>query len=234
MPSTFEFTHELVLPGPPLVAWYAVTTAQGLAGWHTPLGIDPSSPMVTCWEPNERFTMRIPMGPAGHQQLDYRISERPDGRVDFTFVHSGRMEWSSEELEMTRAAWDQYMFTLERFLTSHLERIPAYVEAEAPGHRVGPKAWRALREGLGLTPDATVGAEVRIERGDAEPIVGRVDYLTDRFVGVEAPNRLIRFHGRWTIGLPIAVADHIYLDPESPNCDVQAERDAWTRWLATD
>lgn len=234
MPKPFEIVKHLTLPGPPLVAWYAITTAQGLAGWTMPMPPDKDSPMVSDWVPNEHLAIRIPIGVNGaFQAFDYLIAERADGSVDFTFVHSGELDWSDEEREMADLAWDQYLFTLHKFLTVHLERIPAYIEAEAPANKVGPNGWATLLTRLGLGAAPQVGDPVRIERSGATPIEGTVDYVTDRFLGIEAADELIRFHGRWTIGLPIAVADHRYLDPDHAVLDVQAERVAWANWLAS-
>ncbi|NLA36031.1 MAG: hypothetical protein GX868_10140 [Actinobacteria bacterium] len=233
MATPFRIVKHLTLPVPPLAVWYAITTAQGLAGWTMPIAPDKDSPLVTDWVPNEHLAVHVPIGVNGaFQAFDYRIDERADGDVDFTFVHSGELDWSDEEREMTELAWDQYMFTLHKFLTTHLARIPAYMEAEAPAHKVGPNGWTALLARLGLGPAPRVGDAVRIERPGTATIEGTVDYVTDRFLGIEAPHELVRFHGRWSIGLPIAVADHRYLDPDHAVLDVEAERAAWVAWLA--
>lgn len=56
---------------------------------------------------------------------------------------------------------------------------------------------------------------------------GVVDYATDRFLGVRTADALVRFHGRWAIGMAVAVSHHAYagLDPA-------AAAAAWTSWLA--
>ncbi|MDN5918482.1 MAG: hypothetical protein L0I76_25850 [Pseudonocardia sp.] len=58
-------------------------------------------------------------------------------------------------------------------------------------------------------------------------LVGEIDYVTDRFLGLRTDGALIRFHERSAIGLPVAVSHHDYT-----GADPDALSEAWRDWLA--
>lgn len=237
MPTPFEFAHDIELPGPPILTWYAVSTALGLGGWYMPMPPQRDSPMVTEWSDNERLTMDIPVGIDGSfHRFDYQIDPIDENRTRLRFEHSGEHDWSDDERELTGEAWDQYLFTLQRFLTEFAHLVPAYIEAEAPNDRTDDEGWAGVLAALGLDASESdraplVGTPVTIERDGLEPLVGEIDYVTEHFIGVRAGDALIRFHGRWPIDLPIAVSHYRYLDPDNREIDLEGERVAWVRWL---
>jgi hypothetical protein len=55
-----------------------------------------------------------------------------------------------------------------------------------------------------------------------------VDYLDAHFVGLRTADDLIRFHGRWPLGMTAAVSHHAYAGVPDP----VALAGAWERWLA--
>ncbi len=57
-------------------------------------------------------------------------------------------------------------------------------------------------------------------------LVGEVDYVTDRFLGLRTADALIRFHGRSPIGMSIAVSHHDYT-----GADPAPLTAAWSQWL---
>ena len=47
-------------------------------------------------------------------------------------------------------------------------------------------------------------------------------------MGIRTPDALIRFHGRWPLGMPVAVSHHAYAE----GVDAAAATKAWESWLA--
>lgn len=90
-----------------------------------------------------------------------------------------------------------------------------------------PDAWPRLLRAVGAGDPPAPGAPVTVELPGGPAVDGVVDYATDRFLGVRTADALVRFHGRWAIGMAVAVSHHAYagLDPA-------AAAAAWTSWLA--
>lgn len=74
---------------------------------------------------------------------------------------------------------------------------------------------------------AEVGQDVRIELPGGKPLDGAIDYATANFAGLRTPDALIRLHGRFGLGMTVAVSHHDY----SNSVDPDATRRAWEAWL---
>lgn len=224
MTREFELPKEVELPASPEEVWQAIATGGGLAAWFMPMEIDPDSPEVVEWDPPRKLTVRTPEADDGSTQaFEYLIEGQGGGTCVLRFVHSGVLgeDWSDEYEGMTASGWDMYLFTLTQYLRHFRARSASYVEAEAP--KVG--GWGRLRLRLG---PLQLGRQVRIDLPGEPPVLGEVDYLTEKFIGLRTPDELIRFHERSAIGMPIAVSDHHFGAPADP----RERTESWQRWLA--
>jgi hypothetical protein len=228
MPREFEIRKEVDLDASPDAVWHAITTPEGLAAWFMPMPMDPDGDMVVAWEPGKRLRIEMPAGPGGASQaFEYLIEARGGGSAVLRFVHSGFIgddDWSDEFEPMTSAGWDQYLFTLAQYFRYFAGRAAKYVEAEAPPAAATPEAWERLLAALGGVPQIGATAGIDLASG---PITGSIDYLTENFVGIRTDDALVRFHGRWPIGMTLAVSHHTYTA-----IDTDALTAAWTAWLA--
>jgi uncharacterized protein YndB with AHSA1/START domain len=220
----FELPKEIELPASPEEVWRAIATGPGVAAWFMPMEIDPESSEVTEWEPPRKLIIRTTAAEDGSTHaFEYLIEGRDGGTSVLRFVHSGVLsdDWDDEYEGMTSSGWDMYLFTLAQYLRHFRGRPASYVEAEAPA--VG--GWGRLR--LLLAP-VRLGGQVKIDLPDGPQILGEVDYLTEKFIGLRTSDELIRFHERSAIGLPIAVSDHHY----GALADPRRRAESWQHWLA--
>ena len=209
MDREFEIRKEVDLDASPDAVWHAIATPEGLATWFMPMPMDPDSDLVVAWEPERRLRIEMPPGPDGATQAFEYVIEGRGGTTVLRFVHSGFLggDWSDEFESMTSAGWDQYLFTLAQYLRFFAGRAAMYVEAEAPPGAATPEAWPRLLAALGSAHD--LGAPVGIDLASGA-ISGSIDYVTANFVGIRTDDALVRFHGRWPIGMTIAVSHHAY------------------------
>ncbi|SFB15670.1 Uncharacterized conserved protein YndB, AHSA1/START domain [Amycolatopsis marina] len=224
MGREFELSKEIELPASPEEVWSAIATEQGLAAWFMPMEIDPESDGGNEWEPPRKLTIRTPEAEDGSTNaFEYLIEGKAGGTSVLRFVHSGVLgdDWSDEYEGMTSSGWDMYLFTLAQYLRHFHGRPASYVEAEAPA--VG--GWERLRRVLG---SVRLGGQVEVSLPGGPRIVGEVDYLSEKFIGLRTADELIRFHERSVIGLPIAVSDHHY----GALADPQRRAESWQQWLA--
>jgi hypothetical protein len=231
MAEEFAIRKEIALSATPEEVWEAIATEPGLAAWFIPFPIDPSSDLVTAWEPAQALATRTPPGPDGSTQaFEYLIVAKDGGSTVLRFVHRGFRDddWSDEFEPMTGAGWDMYLYTLSQYLTHFAGRPATYVEAEGPASSAQPGCWSRLLGRLDPSGSIAEGSEVQVALPGLAPITGMVDYLTPHFVGLRTPDALIRFHGRWPIGMTVAVSHHAYAE----GTDVAATSAAWSTWLA--
>ena len=234
MPRDFELTVQVALDAGPDVAWPAIATGEGLAAWFMPMPVDPHSAMVKVWEPGVRLVIEMPPAPdGGFQAFDYAIDGRGDGTSALRFTHRGVLgDGTPDGFEaMTLAGWQMYLHTLGQYERHFPGRRAQYVEADGPPSSSSPDSWARLLAALGLDPavePVALGAWVGIELAGTDPIGAEVDYAAEHFVGLRAADALVRFHERSSIGMPIAVSHHVYLEP----VDVPALTRAWVSWLA--
>lgn len=165
--------------------------------WHA---ISTSDGLATWFQPmpmGERPPGRRLEIDLGSQAFVYEIASDP---TVLHFTH--RME---EDLtEQFRPGWEMYFFTLAQYFR-HFRGLPAsYAEAEGPASSASAEAWPLV-----------VAA--------AQELDGEVDYEAESFFGVRTADSLIRLHGRWGMGMSVAVSQHAY--------GGAAPRD-WAPWLA--
>lgn len=120
-----------------------------------------------------------------------------------------------------------YLYTLAQYHSHFSGRRASYVEAEGPASSAAPEAWPVLVGALGTGGPTELGSDVSIELPGAEPLDGVIDYATTNFIGLRTPDALIRLHGRWGLGMAVAVSHHAYSD----SFDAEATKRAWKAWL---
>jgi hypothetical protein len=222
MGREFALRKQIELPATPEQVWQAISTAEGLTAWFLPMEIDPDAAGVEA-DPPRRLLVRTPAAEDGSTQaFEYLIEARDGGGCVLRFVHSGILgdDWGDEYEQLTGSGWDMYLNTLAAYLRHFHGQPASYVEATGPG--VG--GWERLLAALGAPG---VGAPVVIELPDGTQVRGAADYRSQHFVGVRTADALVRFHDRTRIGLPIAVSEHRYGTPHSPQ-----RAETWQSWLA--
>jgi len=232
MPDEFEIRRAVPLPAPPDVVWRAIATGPGLAGWFMDMVPDPDDATVVAWEPGRRLAIELPPGEDGSSQaFEYLIEARAGGTAVLRFVHSGFLgdDWGDEFEAMTGAGWDMYLATLAAYLTHFPDRPARYAEAEGPAASATAAAWPRLLAALDLRAAPSVGSTVRVDVRGLGAVEGVVDYATPSFLGLRTADALVRFHGRWAIGMVVAVGHHA----TDPGFDPAAATAAWTGWLGS-
>jgi hypothetical protein len=89
------------------------------------------------------------------------------------------------------------------------------------------EAWPILVSALGTAGTVELGSNVRVTLPNVEPFDGVIDYATANFVGFRTSDALIRFHGRWGLGMAVAVSHHAYDDV----FDAETTKRGWKAWL---
>lgn len=230
MPKEFKITKEVLLEATPEQVWESIATEAGLAAWFRPAPVDPASEMVVAWEPGRHLAIRTPAaGDGSMHAFEYLIEARGGGSTVLRFVHSGFAadDWSEEYEPLTSGGWDMYLHTLAQYHAHFPGRRAVYVEAEGPASSAAPEAWPILADALGTGRPAEPGSDVRIELPGTGPLHGVIDYATKNFIGLRTPDALIRLHGRWKLGMAVAISHHAYSD----SFDAEATKHAWKAWL---
>jgi len=236
MAHEFDIVRAVLLDATPDEVWESVATAPGQATWFGLVApIDPSSAVVTAWEPGRRLQLQIPPAPDGSiQSFEYLISARDGATTVLRFRHSGSGgDWGEEFQPITAAGWEMYLRTLAQYHAHVAGRPATFVEAEAPASSSVADAWPVLL-GVPCGGGATgaervdVGSPVDVSHPRLPRMEGVIDLLTDHWVGVQTPDDLIRFHGRWSLGMPVAVSHR----HDADGLDPSGARKAWESWLA--
>jgi uncharacterized protein YndB with AHSA1/START domain len=231
MPRRFEVRREVELEATPEQVWDAISTGPGLTAWFMPMEIDPDDASVVAWEPGRRLAIATPAGEDGSTQaFEFLVEGRDGGTTVLRFVHGGLTgdDWGDEYEPMTAAGWDMYLHTLAQYLRHFPGRPAVYAEAEGPPASASEEAWPVLLAALGGGRPLALEAEVHLELPGAAPLDGVVDHLSANFVGVRTADALVRFHGRWPLGMTVAVGHHAY----AAGFDAGPATEAWTSWLA--
>ena len=229
MAEPFEIKREIELDATPDQVWAAIATGEGLAAWFMPMPMDPGGDMVRVWEPGRHLAIETPPGDDGSaNNFEYLIEGRDGGYAVLRFVHSGFLgdDWGDEFETMTGFGWDMYLFTLAQYLRHFPDRPATYIEAEGPAASASADAWPVLLDALGQGAALDVGSTITIDLGAAGLVAGEVDYVKESFIGLRTADALVRFHGRWRIGMTIAVSHHAY-----GIADAGELTKAWTGWL---
>jgi uncharacterized protein YndB with AHSA1/START domain len=230
MPRKFKIAKEVLLEATPDQVWESIATEAGLAAWFQPAPLDPASEMVVAWEPGRHLAIRTPAADDGSvHAFEYLIEAREGGSTVLRFVHSGFAadDWGDEYQPVTSEGWDMYLHTLAQYHLHFSGRRAIYVDAEGPASSAAPEAWPVLAGVLGAAGATELGSDVRIDLPGAAPLGGVIDYATANFIGLRTPDALIRLHGRWGLGLTVAVGHHAYDD----RFDAEATKRAWKAWL---
>jgi hypothetical protein len=228
MPKEFKIAKEILLDATPEQVWHSIATEDGLAAWCFPSPVDPASETVVAWEPGRHLAIRTPVAADGSMHsFEYLIEARGGDSTVLRFVHSGFAgdDWNDEYQPVTSGGWDMYLYTLAQYHSYFSGRPAVYVEAEGPASSAVPEAWPRLMGALGTR--AELGCDVRIELAGVGTLDSVVDYATTNFVGVRTSDALVRFHGRWGLGMTVAVSHHAYGEP----FDAGAAGRAWEKWL---
>jgi hypothetical protein len=230
MPRQFKIAKEVLLEATPGQVWESIATEAGLAAWFQPAPIDPASELVVAWEPGRHLAIRTPAAADGSvHAFEYLIEARDGGSTLLRFVHSGFAgdDWAGEYQPVTSGGWDMYLYTLAQYHAHFAGRRAVYAEAEGPASSAVPGAWPVLAAAVTAGRPAGPGLPVRIELPGAGMIAGVIDYATPNFIGVRTADSLIRFHGRWALGLAVAVSHHAYSGSFQP----AAASRGWQAWL---
>lgn len=228
MPREFKISKEVLLEATPEQVWESLATEAGLAAWFQPAPVNPDSELVTAWEPGRRLAIRMPAAPDGSMHaFEYVIEARDGGSTVLRFVHSGFTgdDWSDEYQPITSGGWDMYLYTLAQYHARFSGRHAVYVEAEGPASSATADAWPVLLAALGGS--AELGSDVSIDLPGAADLHGVIDYVTPNFIGLRTQDALVRLHGRWPLGMTVAVSHHAYGD----SFDADATRQGWQAWL---
>ncbi len=228
MPKEFEIHKHVELAATPEQVWELISTEHGLAAWFMPMPMDAGDDMVVAWEPGKRLRVETPTGDDGSSNaFEYLIDARDGGCTVLRFVHSGFTgdDWGDEFEATTSWGWEMYFATMVQYIEHFSGRPATYIEAEGTAASASAEGWQRLNDKL-LTTRPALGDAVQIAL-DGGAIHGAIDYLTPRFIGVRTDDALIRFHGRWPIGMSIAVSHHAYME-----VDAEPLVAAWTHWLS--
>ncbi len=226
MAGEAEVHKDVPLDASPEEVWDAIATGPGLATWFMPMELDPDSGMVVAWEPGKRLAVRTPPSEHGSSEaFEYLIEARDGGSTVLRFAHTlVGDDWSDEYVSMAGRGWDMYLYTLAEYFAHFRGRPATYVEAEAPPSSAAQEKWSLLLDAVG---GRTAESAVELTLPGMAPVAGTVDYLTENFLGIRSTDSLVRFHGRWPLGMPVAVSQHVYVE----GTDATALAAAWKGWL---
>lgn len=230
MPREFEIRKEITLDATPEQVWEAIATGPGLEAWFMHMEIPPDGAGAIAWDPPKHFATRTPVAEDGSTHaFEYLIEARDGGSTVLRFVHSGFLgdDWTAEYEGMTSHGWDMYLHTLAQYLTYFPGRPATYVEAEGPPESADASGWPVLLRALGMTGPVAPGDQLRLTPDGLDPLEAVVDYVEPEFLGLRTGDSLIRFHGRSTLGMSVAVAQHLY----SGDVDRTEAQQVWQSWL---
>jgi uncharacterized protein YndB with AHSA1/START domain len=238
MTHPFELSHEIELGATPEQVWDAIATGPGVDSWfmgRTELGTSAGGPAnltmmghtqqarITAYEPGARLATRSEEALDGRfMAFEYLIEAREGGTAVLRLVQSGMLgdDWETE-FEAMKAGWPIYWETLKQYLTYFTGRTPSVTTVFRPGAG-GPDAlWKTVTESLGVTPDVTEGADVRLPDGSAG-VVFSANLPVN--LGVRTDEGLYRFIYSGTDRGDVLVLGH----QNFAGRDEQAAWDAWT------
>ncbi|GAB3881537.1 SRPBCC domain-containing protein [Kibdelosporangium lantanae] len=217
MPEQFEVHWEGDLAGTPAQVWDAFTVHT--AGWYWKISYEPrvggaetglsqAGGEVTAWEPYTHFATRAESGEY-YNQLDYRLTARPDGTTHLSFTHQG--VFGDDDYDRLYDCCQQhtklYYHSLVEYMRHFAGQDAEYVTVDASG------SYSALMRTLGVPDDVAVGDNITLTPDGLKPVAGVVDYAVRPFLGVRTEDALYRFFGRDRWGMPVGVAMHLYAEP---------------------
>jgi hypothetical protein len=193
--------------------WMFLTKGVAAAG--------PDDPMAQVWEPGRQLTLRVERPDGWFNQLDYRLSPRPDGGTRLEYTHQG--VFSEDTFDQMYAACQLhtpfYQHSLDEYSAHFAGRPITFVEPELPPGTTADDVLAAL----GVNTDAQVGATVGVHAPGLPAQDAVVDYRTEHFLGLRSDNALYRVFDRRAWGLPAGVTLHLF----DPDVAADAIEQAW-------
>ena len=175
-----ERTLELhVDVGAPIeAAWKALTEAEGLASWFSPIakvsgpGLNAEvtaawseemafTTRVDAWEPNRRvrWIAEDIMGPGTTLTTDFHL-EAAGGKTRIRLVQSGFGEFEGWDdfFEGTKTGWTYFLYNLRLYLETHRGRTRRLISDRLQVNAPRDVAWKHIASAAtGMTPAATNG-----------------------------------------------------------------------------
>ncbi|WP_216699562.1 SRPBCC domain-containing protein [Arthrobacter sp. PAMC 25486] len=232
MAKEFKIVHESEIEGTPQAVFDAAT--QGTSGWMWPMGIEPKlggagpfGSTVTVWEPPHRFSNRMDGEGGFFNQLDYDISELPDGKSWLRYVHGGVFfeDWDNQYVGASKHT-AFYQHTLGEYVKFFAGQQAAFADVQGPGTSSTPEAFDAVKAALGIH-DGGAGGHVSVAIAGLGTVDAVVDYLDPNFIGLRTEDAMYRFFGRNAFGAVVGLTIHLF----APGADADAAGAAWGAWL---
>ncbi|WP_104088854.1 ATPase [Arthrobacter sp. GMC3] len=234
MAKDFKIVHESEIDGTPDAVFFAAT--EGNSGWLWPLpgelekklgGAGPMGSTVTAWDPPHHYASRME-GPNGfYNELEFEISQRPDGKSWLRYVHSGILfeDWDNQYDGATKHT-AFYVHTLGQYVKYFAGKQAAFADVQGPETSSAADAFMVVKKALGID-DAGAGRSVSVEVPGLGIIDAVVDYQDPNFVGLRTEDAMFRFFGRNAFGAVVGMTVHLFAD----GADADAAGAAWGAWL---
>lgn len=237
----FEEHRGTEVPASPEQAWEAIATGPGLDSWfmgrndveagpggvvRTDFGGYAPEHRVTGWEPMRRLAY------GGEPDADGRfiayefLIEGRSGSTVLRMAVSGFLpgdDWQDEFEAMTKGG-AMYFATLVEYLTHFAGRTATPVTAFGPPVANWDRAWRLLRDALGLTGPPAPQERVSLRPPGQPPTDGTVYFANEHTLGIRTRDALYRFLQGFRG--PMIAAHHLFT-PADPG----PARHAWGTWL---
>ncbi|WP_336855065.1 SRPBCC domain-containing protein [Sinomonas albida] len=230
MNHEFEIVQDVVIKATPEQIWKAVT--EDTPAWMFPTAQWPAVRTVDEFPTHLVSRMEGPDG--WYNQLEHVLTPGPDG-THLHYVHSGVMtdDWE-QQYDGAAKHTVFYLHTLGEYLTRFDGRAVAFSDVRGPAASEGADAFEKLVAYLGLS-DAMIGEVRELEL----PVVGLVpvtmDFRNENFLGLRAPDALIRVFGRNAFGDRVGLTVHDFSLDSAGDAEREARGEqnavAWTEWL---
>ena len=228
----FTIVHETEIEGTPEQVFEAAH--GGTSGWMWPMEIEPKlggagpfGSTVTVWDPPRRYANRMDGEGGFFNQLEFDISELPDGKSWLRYVHSGVFfeDWDNQyDSAAKHTAF--YLHTLGQYVQYFAGRQAAFADVQGPAVSSAPEAFDAVKAALGIH-DAGAGGHVCVAIAGLGTVDAVVDYLDENFVGLRTEDATIRFFGRNAFGAVVGMTVHLFAE----GADAESAGAAWGAWL---
>lgn len=232
MAKEFKIVHETEIEGTPEQVFEAAH--GGTSGWMWPMEIEPKlggagpfGSTVTVWDPPHRYSNRMDGEDGFFNQLEFDISELPDGKSWLSYVHSGVFfeDWDNQyDGAAKHTAF--YLHTLGQYVQYFAGRQAAFADVQGPAASGAPEAFEAVKHALGIH-DAGAGGHISVALAGLGTVDAVVDYLDPNFVGLRTEDAMIRFFGRNAFGAVVGMTIHLFAD----GADAEMVGAAWGSWL---
>jgi uncharacterized protein YndB with AHSA1/START domain len=162
-------------------AWKALTEAEGLANWFSPIarvsGAGLNSEVTAAWSEEMAFTTRVDawepnrhvrwisegiMGPGTTLATDFHL-EVAGGKTRIRLVQSGfgESEGWDDFFEGTETGWTYFLYNLRLYLETHQGRTRRMISERLPVKVPRDAAWKHIASAVtGVAPSAANGLKV--------------------------------------------------------------------------